>query len=386
MPLSMRYLRNASQGPGICKVALRAMLAMATRNLATLDWDQVRVFLAVARAGQLAGAAARLGLDVSTVSRRLDRLESDLGVHLFDRTRDGTVATAAAEAMLPAAEEMERGLARFAAAVDAVETTAEGVVRMTAAARRRRRVPGAAVGALSHPLPARRRRARRQRRLRRSHPPRSRPGAARPAPALGRSRRRQAGLDARRAAHLARVRRRAGQAGALDRRALDHLGRRSAHIPTGRWLTEHVAGVAPVLRTSHFASQLTAAAAGLGLVLAAEPFRHVHRLEPVAIARRPAPVVGRAAVRGYSGWSATARCAPCRASPRYGTSSPSTSPIRRWRRPPAASGAISPPLRRLPAPRPEPACGARARGAGALDLDAGRRVDAAAPARGAARR
>src|SRR5262245_62098624 len=105
---------------------------MATHNLATLDWDQVRVFLAVARAGQLAGAAARLGLDVSTVSRRLDRLEADLGLHLFDRTRDGTVPAAAAEAMLPAAEELERALAGFAASVDAVETVAEGVVRLTA--------------------------------------------------------------------------------------------------------------------------------------------------------------------------------------------------------------------------------------------------------------
>ncbi|HVY46249.1 MAG TPA: LysR family transcriptional regulator, partial [Minicystis sp.] len=105
---------------------------MPAPDLTMLDWDQVRVFLAVARAGQLAGAAARLGLDVSTVSRRIDRLEAELGVHLFDRTREGTVVTAAAEAMLPGAEDMERGLAEFAAAVDAVEATAEGVVRLTA--------------------------------------------------------------------------------------------------------------------------------------------------------------------------------------------------------------------------------------------------------------
>src|SRR5262245_62677359 len=98
---------------------------MATSNLATIDWDQVRVFLAVARAGQLAAAAARLGLDVSTVSRRLDRLEAELAVHLFDRTREGTLATAAAEALLPAAEDMERAQARFATAVDGVETVAE---------------------------------------------------------------------------------------------------------------------------------------------------------------------------------------------------------------------------------------------------------------------
>src|SRR5262245_18938744 len=110
----------------------RARWRMPASNLATIDSDQVRVCLAVARAGQLAGAASLLGLDVSTVSRRLDKLEDELGVHLFDRTRDGTIATAAAEAMLPAAEDMERGLAMFAAARDAIETTAEGLVRMTA--------------------------------------------------------------------------------------------------------------------------------------------------------------------------------------------------------------------------------------------------------------
>ena len=104
---------------------------MPARDLAQLDWDQIRVFLAVAREGQLARAAARLGLDVSTVSRRLDRLEHELGVHLFDRSREGTTPTAAAEAMVAAAEQMERGLAELATAADAVEQVAEGRVRLT---------------------------------------------------------------------------------------------------------------------------------------------------------------------------------------------------------------------------------------------------------------
>src|SRR4051812_32351843 len=108
------------------------MNRMTAKDLAGIDWDQVRVFLAVARAGQLGTAATRLGMDVSTVSRRLDRLEADLGTHLFDRTRDGTVATGAAESLLPAAEDMERALAQFATAANAVETVAEGVVRLTA--------------------------------------------------------------------------------------------------------------------------------------------------------------------------------------------------------------------------------------------------------------
>jgi DNA-binding transcriptional LysR family regulator len=96
-----------------------------------MDWDQVRVFLAVSRTGQLSKAAQRLGLDVSTVSRRVDRLEADLGVALFDRSQGGTALTAAAEGMIPAAEDMERAVAQFAMARDAIETTAEGIVRLT---------------------------------------------------------------------------------------------------------------------------------------------------------------------------------------------------------------------------------------------------------------
>ena len=47
------------------------------------DWEQIRLFLAVVRERSLAGAAQRLGLDVSTVSRRLDRLEDQVGAPLL---------------------------------------------------------------------------------------------------------------------------------------------------------------------------------------------------------------------------------------------------------------------------------------------------------------
>jgi DNA-binding transcriptional LysR family regulator len=258
---------------------------MASKNLAAIDWDQVRVFLAVARAGQLAGAAARLGLDVSTVSRRLDRLEDELGVHLFDRTRDGSVPTVAAEAMLPAAEDMERGLAQFAAAVDAIETTAEGVVRITAA-------PGVA-DAFVAPLLARFR----------ARYPRVRVELD---ASIGYAdlTRRDADLALRttrpRSGDLVAVRLASTRSIPMTSPAYaEELGRLKrwsdarwitwagdlAHLPTARWLAEHVAGVAPVLRTSHFASQLSAAAAGLGVTLASEVFRHVHRVTPVTIAR-----------------------------------------------------------------------------------------------------
>lgn len=261
---------------------------MATTALSTIDWDQVRVFLAVARAGQLAGAAARLGLDVSTVSRRIDRLEAELGVHLFDRTRDGTIATAAAEAMLPAAEDMERGLAQFAAAVDAVETTAEGVVRLTAP-------PGLADAFIAPLLP----------RFLRRYP--------RVAIELDASvgyadlTRREADVALRasrpRSGDLIAVRLVATPALPMTSPAyaaeLGKLKRWSdarwigytaelAQIPTARWVNER-AGTPPVLRTSHYPSQVAAAVAGVGVMLASEPFRHVRALVPVAIGRALQP-------------------------------------------------------------------------------------------------
>lgn len=262
---------------------------MAANNLAVVDWDQVRVFLAVARAGQLAGAAARLGLDVSTVSRRIDRLEHELGVHLFDRTREGTVPTAAAEAMLPAAEDMERGLAQFAAAVDAVETTAEGVVRLTA--------PPGLADAFIAPL------------LARFHQRFPRVSVEIDA-SIGYAdlTRREADLALRgnipRSGDLVAVKllstRALPMTSAAYAEELGKLKRWSdarwiswpsdlGQIPTARWLTEHVPGVVPVLRTSHFASQIAAAAAGLGIAVLSEPFRHVRPLVPVAISRALQP-------------------------------------------------------------------------------------------------
>ena len=72
-----------------------------------MDWDHLRVFLAVARQGQLLAAARRLGLNHATVARRLDALEEALGTPLFDRRPAGCVPTEAGERLLPAAERVE---------------------------------------------------------------------------------------------------------------------------------------------------------------------------------------------------------------------------------------------------------------------------------------
>lgn len=50
-----------------------------------MDWDNLRIFLAIARAGTVSEAARQLELDHSTVSRRLANLETRLSIRLFDR-------------------------------------------------------------------------------------------------------------------------------------------------------------------------------------------------------------------------------------------------------------------------------------------------------------
>ena len=72
-----------------------------------MQWDDLRVFLATSRHPQLERVAATLGLDPTTVSRRLKRLESDLGITLFERTRRGHILTSQGEAFLERAEGME---------------------------------------------------------------------------------------------------------------------------------------------------------------------------------------------------------------------------------------------------------------------------------------
>jgi DNA-binding transcriptional LysR family regulator len=258
---------------------------MRAPPLSNLDWDHARVFLAVARAGQLAGAAERLGLDLSTVSRRLTKIEAELGLHLFERGKDGTTLTAAAEAMIPAAEEAERALAGFLGAADAAEAVAEGVVRLS--------VPPGVADAFVAPLLARFFELQPQVRVEltasvayadltrreaelaiRTTVPTSgdlvvkRLVSTRTLPMTGPE-------YARRLGRLKRC---------ADARWIG-WDRDLAHIPAARWLAEHAAGAPVVLTTSHFASQVAAAEAGLGVAMVPEPFRYVRRLVPLTPAK-----------------------------------------------------------------------------------------------------
>jgi DNA-binding transcriptional LysR family regulator len=97
-----------------------------------LDWNDLRYVLAVSRAGTLAAAARSLGVQHSTVGRRLVAIEAALGTPLFTRTPDGFVATDAGSAVVPLAEAAERAVAAIEREAAAVSGRVEGVVRLTA--------------------------------------------------------------------------------------------------------------------------------------------------------------------------------------------------------------------------------------------------------------
>jgi DNA-binding transcriptional LysR family regulator len=80
-----------------------------------MDWDDLRVFLAIARAGRLSAAARRLGVEHTTVSRRLMALEDELGVPLFYRTSTGYLLSPHGQNVLANAETMESAAIAVAA-------------------------------------------------------------------------------------------------------------------------------------------------------------------------------------------------------------------------------------------------------------------------------
>jgi DNA-binding transcriptional LysR family regulator len=260
-------------------MAARTRRQGGTHAAPPFDWEQVRLFLAVVREGSLAGAAARMGLDVSTVSRRLDRLEERVGAPLFDRTREGTAPSAVAEQLVVHAEEMERSATRFAAAGASVETQVEGTVRLTV-------LPGIAdlfIAPRLEELRARHPRLVVELDASVSYADLTR----READLAVRSTRPTSGelvsvrLITARALPLASpaYAREVGRLKRLEDARWIAWGHDLAHLPDAMWLKAHGPAVSPAFRTSHLASQLAAAKAGLGIVLASAPFKTLGLVE-----------------------------------------------------------------------------------------------------------
>lgn len=85
--------------------------------MARLDWDDVRVFLEVARVGTVSGAARRLTIDHATVIRRIDALERGLSAKLFERTPRGYGLTQSGERLMDCALDMDVSLGRVREAI-----------------------------------------------------------------------------------------------------------------------------------------------------------------------------------------------------------------------------------------------------------------------------
>ena len=96
------------------------------------DWDDLRIFLALAREGKLTAVAKRLNVSHPTVARRVKQLEVAMGARLFDRTPDRFVLTAAGEGLLGDVESMEDAAASIHRRSAGLTDTVIGTVRISA--------------------------------------------------------------------------------------------------------------------------------------------------------------------------------------------------------------------------------------------------------------
>ena len=96
-----------------------------------MNWDDVRIFVTVAREGNLAGAGRALGLDQTTIGRRLRRLQADIGGALFLATDSERRLTTLGERLLQHARSMEVSVASLLATAADDVAIPEGIVRVS---------------------------------------------------------------------------------------------------------------------------------------------------------------------------------------------------------------------------------------------------------------
>ncbi|MFI5307068.1 MAG: LysR family transcriptional regulator [Polyangiales bacterium] len=94
------------------------------------DWNDLKYFLACARAGSLSKAGRILKVDQTTVSRRLTALEIAIGARLFDRTAPRTALTLAGESLLETAQSIEHAALEIGRVASGADERLEGVVRV----------------------------------------------------------------------------------------------------------------------------------------------------------------------------------------------------------------------------------------------------------------
>lgn len=95
-----------------------------------LNSEELRLFLAVMREGNMLAAARRIGVDHSTVARRMTQMERTLGARLFDRSPRGVMPTPAAFALVGHAERIESELLAAMSSIAGRDSDIEGTVRL----------------------------------------------------------------------------------------------------------------------------------------------------------------------------------------------------------------------------------------------------------------
>ena len=128
---------------------------LGSNGSAAIDWDDARVFLAVARYGSLRSAGRALALSQPTIGRRLAAFEAAFGgPALFDRLPEGLRLNAAGEALLPAAEQLESAALALERRRAAASPVLSGTVRVSVGEWAARFLAGNLGGATPKPLPS----------------------------------------------------------------------------------------------------------------------------------------------------------------------------------------------------------------------------------------
>lgn len=96
-----------------------------------MNWEDLRYILAVSREGTMSAAAEALGVNITTVSRRLKALEEEIGTALFTKVKHGVAFTEAGDDMATVAESISRLTHDLDARISGRDTKAEGRIRVT---------------------------------------------------------------------------------------------------------------------------------------------------------------------------------------------------------------------------------------------------------------
>jgi len=94
------------------------------------DWNDLKYVLALAHHGRLSAVGKQLGVDHTTVSRRISALEQELDVRLFDRSPKGYTLTSEGHRMLPFAEKIESQAIALSKDISGLDTAMSGIVRL----------------------------------------------------------------------------------------------------------------------------------------------------------------------------------------------------------------------------------------------------------------